>query len=85
MTVSVPSTGSPSWTLASHFCKDLQIERLKLTIKIKFENVKEFTAPASFLPLSSSSIVPKLSALKIMSQLHAKKEVEKKYLSLLTH
>lgn len=85
MTVGVFSTRSSSWTLANHLCKDLQIERLKLTVKIKFKNVKEFTAPAPFLPLSSSSIAPNLPALKIMSQLCFKKEVVKKYLSLLSH
>lgn len=38
--------------------------------------IKEFIVPAPFPPLSSSSVTPNLSALKILSQLCAKKEVE---------
>lgn len=54
-TVGVPSTGSPSRTLAGCVWKDLQIgKNLKLTVDMKREYVKESVAAPPFPSLSFS-------------------------------
>lgn len=87
-TVGVPSTGSPSRTLAGCVWKDLQIgKNLKLTVDMKREYVKESVAAPPFPSLSFSlHLSPSLcleNCKPIIDRKGNRKKKKKKRLSLI--